>query len=183
MTKLKTIAIGFAATMLLSTTASAMLIYDVDRTIGGGAVNGTITTSGNFGLLDELDILDWDFLISSPGLGGSPVAVNSGNSNLFVDFGGTGITASATELTFDFDAADNGTFFGISGGAAWCLFEDACFSTNGPGEAIFDGTNAVEFVGATGTQVIATRVPAPGAIVLLLMGLAGLIIGRRPRAV
>ncbi len=183
MTKLKTIAIGFAATMLLSTTASAMLIYDVDRTIGGGSVTGTITTNGDFGLLDGSDIFDWDFLISAPGLGGSPVAVNSGNSDFIIDFGGSGITASATALTFDFDAADNGAYFGIAGGAAWCLFEDACFSTNGPGEAIFDGSNAVEFVGAMGTQVIATRVPAPGAIALLLMGLAGLIIGRRPRAV
>ncbi|MEM6808539.1 MAG: PEP-CTERM sorting domain-containing protein [Pseudomonadota bacterium] len=182
MTRIKRIALTLIVALALPQMASAMFVYNVDRGIGDGSVTGTITTNGNQGLLDITDILDWDFLIASPGIGGGSTTVNSGNSSLIVDFNGTGITATLDALFFDFSAADTGFFFGNTTSIAWCVFEDACYGTGGPAEGIFDGSSPIELAGGQGITTIATRVPAPGALFLLGLGLMGVALGRKPAA-
>ena len=45
--------------LCLASSANAAIIYDVSRTIGGGSVNGTITTDGTLGLLVANNITSW----------------------------------------------------------------------------------------------------------------------------
>jgi len=159
------------------------LTYYVDQTglPFGASVTGTITTNGTIGTLTTFDILSFNILINEPpdsynvlpGLPPNP----SGASVV-----GTDLTATATELLFDFDATDSGYFRifqvppGGSGLAApgWFL-EDASYVSNGV--TLTTGSDLLwGFQPMTGTVEIAST-PEPSGFLLLASGLLGLAYG------
>ena len=178
----------------VSTMSSASIIYSVDRAIGAGTVTGTIETTGAIGFLSNSDIVNASLTVSSPDLPGSP------ESLIFAGIEGSAVTATATQLLFDFTVAGNNYFYGQGPGSSpdttgvfWHL-ETGGFSAVGFGEHI-------TYVGAapaaaeitiqsvspppSGSVVFAevASVPVPAAVWLFGSGLIGLIgLARRKQA-
>ena len=177
-------------TLCAATANAALITYDVDRTIGDGTVEGTITTDGTLGNGLSVDIMkDWSLTLTVPDLANPNViftaTIDPGNSNLI--FGGSVINATETELSFDFNLAGN-DYMLFSGGTTelfWCM-ETAAGGCNGPDSSEHIGVNAVAFysVPHTGEIVFATAtvVPVPAAVWLFGSGLIGLVgFARRKR--
>jgi hypothetical protein len=80
-------------------------VYNVNETIDGGSVIGTITTDGATGTIDPSDFVAWDLVSSGPG---STVTIANTDSGAVVFGQGTDITADAMHVSFDFSASDNG---------------------------------------------------------------------------
>jgi hypothetical protein len=180
---------ALAATLLAPAAASAQNItYSVNRTIGNGTVVGSLVTDGTIGLLNGANILNWSVTLTSPNLlapGGVEVisGVGAGVSAT------SALTASATELTFDFGVAN--AFFFLQGPSnnAWCMTSGptSCNGEPTPSEGIFFGigNNWAEVISPTGVQTIATavaQVPEPATASLLLFAVAGLGVAARRRS-
>ena len=174
-------------TLCAATANAALITYDVDRTIGDGTVEGTITTDGTLGNGLSVDIMkDWSLTLTVPDLADPNVTIDPGNSNLI--FGSSVINATETELSFDFDLAGN-DYMLFSGGTTtelfWCM-ETAAGGCNGPDSSEHIGVKGVAFysVPHTGEIVFATAtvVPVPAAVWLFGSGLIGLVgFARRKR--
>jgi hypothetical protein len=180
--------------LLVATTIAANAVtYNVNRTIDGGSVSGTIETDGTLGTLSTSNILSWAFTIASPNLGqGTPQSIDSVSA--FAAFGSlawqasSGLTATATELLFDFSAAGF-TYFSGSATDGWCLSgAGGCGSVNGPGagEYLYYGVfgGPAEYVATTAQNLViatttAPAVPVPASLPLLVAGLGGFAIWRR----
>lgn len=154
--------------------------YDVSRTIGLGTVTGFIQTDGILGVLSKDNIKSWSLTLAAPNLklaeGQLSDTITSASGNAFLV--GNAVTASPTELMFDFNA--NGTnylFFTGSSANFWCLETRIC---------IDDGIDRAEEIGhnnlsgsvaqlenRTGTIVFASvaAVPVPAAVWLFASGL------------
>ena len=166
---------------LCAATANASIIYDVDRTIGDGTVQGTITTNGTLGNGVSASIMQgWSLTLTVPDLVNPSIiftaTIDPGNSNLI--FGSSVINASETALSFDFDLAGN-DYMLFSGGTTelfWCM-ETSAGGCNGPDSSEHIGVNGVASysVPHTGEVVFATTVvPVPAAVWLFGSGLIGL---------
>ncbi len=107
-----------------------------------------------------------------------------------VGVGGSGLFASLSEMTFNFDLGANTFFFSQGGsGNAWCMTAGpiTCAGEATPSEGIYFALSGgpAEVVTRTGTHVIATavtRVPEPTTASLLLLAAAGCGIAARRRA-
>jgi len=104
-----------AGGLALAGEAKANIIYDVNLTVGGGGVVGTVTTDGTFGVLIASEILAWNFTIT--GNGGATFNLVSGTSGVEVgnitdpfnpNAGTPDLTADANHIYFNFDATDGG---------------------------------------------------------------------------
>ena len=92
---------------LCASTANAAIIYDVNRTIGDGTVTGFIETNGTIGVLGKLDITDWSLTLTAPNLvGGASDSFNIDNGDTILL--GTAVSATSTQLMFDFAAPQAG---------------------------------------------------------------------------
>jgi len=139
------------------------ITYSIDQTVGAGSVTGTITTDGTIGVLNTGGVID-----GPVGSAGNIVAVNlvlSDGTNteplsggIFTSLG-SGLIASATDLTFDFGAP--GGFALYSG---YSNYDQLCYSTGCGGISIYnvglDGQTVA--ISETGTQVIGTVPDASG---------------------
>lgn len=174
---------------LCAATANASIIYDVDRAIGDGTVTGYITTNGDTeGFLTQDEIVDWSLTLTpETGVTGT-ITSNPLNSNVFIF--GSAVTATATELSYDFTPADTTTFMLFSGlNLFWCLETTGCNDAADLSEHIGSGTVAtqsVDYSGFTGENSLvfatATVVPVPAAVWLFGSGLIGLAgFARRKR--
>lgn len=159
------------------------ITYTLDQTVGSGSVTGTITTDGTLGTLAASNVTAWDLNLLGPG-----ASLTLTNSNSSLEFAGADLSASATDLSFNFSATDNGylliqeTGYHHSGHYYYCdsAGTGTCYAgiSDVPGyytdpSAQYDGT-------PTGTQVIAT-VPEPAALALLALPLTALAFLRRRR--
>jgi hypothetical protein len=98
--------LGCCAAALLAGVAPAnATVYNVNETIDGGSVIGTITTDGATGTIDPSDFVAWDLVLSGPG---STVTIANTDSGAVVFGQGTDITADAMHVSFDFSASDDG---------------------------------------------------------------------------
>lgn len=172
------------AAMLCWTTAAQAAVYTINRTIGAGSVTGSVTTDGTLGALAAANITGWTLTLSE---GGDTFGLTTGNSGLLVN----GIlTATATQLLFDFAAPGRVLFQTPAaddlGNPFWCLegFATDC-AIAGAGESVRASGPTTPFESTTyaSEQVIGTRelatVPAPGALAVFAIGLAGLALARR----
>ncbi|MGD0297804.1 MAG: hypothetical protein ABSE86_11865 [Bryobacteraceae bacterium] len=151
---LLSLALGAAAAL----SGASPIDYYVNQTIDTGSVTGYIETDGATGVLAQTDILGWNLLLND---GTSTFNLPGG---ILFGFSGSDLSATPTQLLFDFNGADNGNFL-ISDGS---LDFSVCFSATplsssafcqGAGETLrFMTSPAVfnsQFSSLAGTQAIA----------------------------
>ena len=143
------------------------ITYAVNQTIGAGSVTGVIVTDGTLGTLSSTNILSYSVLIDDATY--PPYNVASGsNPDLFLS--GSDLSATASQLLFNFSGAPGG-LFGMndpSGDFGVCFVAGGpggCFTVLAPssGAALryaITGTNppptfVTEFTSLSGTQAIA----------------------------
>jgi len=161
--------------------AAGPITYFVDQTAGNAAVSGFIQTDGTIGVLSTGNIVDWNLLLSSGPTSFDLLGPLSG-SNSQVVVGccvlAQAVSATATELLFDYDAAGFFIFQAPYFGAGADL---VCFQGSAPGETCTPSTVSAAILNLdfpnqimyhSGTQVIGTAAPEPSAPALLGLGLA-----------
>ena len=178
-----------AATVLFASQAFAVVVvtspitYDVNLTVGDGTVTGDIVTDGNTSPSSP-DITNWNLLLTEPG---SSADLTGSNSYLFSD--GTDLSATASQLFYNFSVAPGGLGF-LSNTDP--LNTWLCFQSSGQECApLSDGAPVIAFSIAgdpaqsySGNQVIGTAAtPIPAALPLFVSGLGtlGLLGWRRKR--
>jgi hypothetical protein len=177
---------GFVLVALLAGTGYAQLghatVFSVDRVIGSGSVVGTVTTDGTLGVLSAGDLTDWDLMLSAGGSGFTLLGPLSG-SNSQIDVTGSDLTATATELLFDFSGVGFALFQNPSIGSGtnwWCVEGPSSGCT--PYGNSSSGTETVtvastELTNYDSIQVIgsaAGAVPEGSTWAMMLLGFAGL---------
>ena len=176
---------GVALAMLTAPTTlkAADITYTFDESVFGGLVTGTITTDGNTGALTSGDIVDWNLVISD---GTDPsfdlLGPLSGNNSTMYFLNSGDLTASLTQLSYDFGDPSGGTldFLAVRNGPVLCYQAASTFCGYPPlcnhcveldtldPETYFQGLGPSTDVIAS---VAAPAVPEPGTISLMLIGL------------
>jgi len=166
--------------------ANASVVYNVDRTIGDGTVIGFIETDGTLGALVASNIDDWEFVLTAPALqGGSPDTINMA-TQIQTTVIGTLLTATATQLIFDYSILAGALLFqGSSPDNFWCLNSSLSFACSAGSVELMGFPIGTESVSRSGQVVIAeiSVIPIPAAVWLFGTALIGLIgFGRRRKA-
>jgi hypothetical protein len=187
---------------LAPTVLRADITYTVDETglaspscpsCGTGSIIGTITTDGTIGTLATSDITDWNLTVSYDGSSFTLTGPNypTGNSTVYVV--GSDLTATATQLLFNFGGADGGYLFfqspteGVNAPYACFISDNStnCFDANAivgdPTSGTNGSSNPYEVV--KGDIAIGTATPEPSSfsMAMLAIGLFGLIAMSRRR--
>lgn len=186
--------IALAAVLAPAALWAGNITYTVDETVGAGDVTGLIITDGTIGTLATANIVDWHLTLND---GTNPTFVIGGplsGSNSGEAVVGSDLTASATQLLFNFSATDDGYFLlqypNAGGGGAF-----DCYISNrggcGGGDPGSDVALSAEtplsneqWTSLTGDDVIASTsvaTPEPGSLTLLGVGLFGLMMLMRKR--
>jgi hypothetical protein len=178
--QIKTALVACGAAALVAAVAPAnATVYNVNETIGLGAVIGTITTDGATGTISPSDFTAWGLQLV--GLGVTTI-ITSADMGAKAWGQGVDITADATHVSFNFSGNDSGFLVfqdGMgSGNTYWCVN-----STNGgclQSESVVPqnfGDMSAQFVTRSGNQIIASAagaVPEPATWALMVLGFAGL---------
>ena len=172
------IAVVAAAFMMSAIPARASILYAVDESIGGGSVVGSITTDGTIGTLTAANFISWSLTFN--GLLGATFNTDETSSVVIVQ--GADVTASLTNIYFNYDGADNGYLLiqhnPFSGQTYWCnaTIYDTCFQGASIVPVAYNDPST-QIAGRQGNNVIAsasTQVPEPSAAALLSIMAAGI---------
>ena len=169
--------------MLGSTSAFAATVYTANRAVGTGFVNLSITTDDTIGVIGDGNILDWDITVTQ-GLDVFSIEGPGGANNSTHLISGSGLTATATDLYFNFSVSGLALFqspFVGAGQTFWCVQNNGCFDFAGPAEGLLSTANFNTFSRQSyqGNQIIASAgggvVPEPATWALMItgFGLAG----------
>jgi hypothetical protein len=172
--------LGCAAAALAAAAVPAnATVYNVNETIGLGAVVGTITTDGATGTISPSDFIAWDLQL----VGLNVTTIITSSDPGAVAWGeGADVTADATHVSFNFSGSDGGFLVfqddKMSGNTYWCVDagSDACSASEAVVPQNFMDPSA-QFATRAGNLVIATAagtVPEPATWALMLLGFAGL---------
>jgi hypothetical protein len=184
---------AFGVALMVAAPALATT-YVGTRNVNGGTMHLSITTDNALGALSTANLVDWtinlNFEVFSVTLFGP---LSGGNSVGGIE--GTGVTATATDLTFNFDG-DGFMFFRKSPGVlqpAYCLdganSGTSCIGSSAGSENFFAG--ALLQTTLDGSSVLASAVPGgPGgvpepatwAMMIIGLGAAGSLIRGRAAA-
>lgn len=168
-----------AVLLTLSAAAvNAAITYEINRTIGAGTVTGFIKTDGTTGLLGETNIEDWSIELFAPNIDdGTPETFGFGSGDTILR--GDAVSATLTELTFDFTTQRSGFLLLMSDstGNFWCLETTLCPGADFSEQiGVTTGGDVAQFENYTGEKVVfANAVPVPAAVWLFGSGLLGLI--------
>ena len=184
-------AYALCLSLMVSGAANASITYQVDREIGDGTVTGFIKTDGTLDVLSSENIEDWALTLSAVNLSSGPeYTIDFQNSSVSIIFG-SAITATATQLQFDFSVAgDNYLLFQGPGPEDnnWCLETSGGCSGTGDIREVIGTSNQGPvaqsvFYNVTDKIVFAQVVPVPAAVWLFGSGLLGLVgIARRKKS-
>lgn len=169
---MKRLLFASSALLTIATPASAAE-YLVNISGNGVSATGSITTDGTVGVLSESNITDWLLSLDD----GSGAFTLDGPSNSEVWLIGTALSATATDLLFDFSRSGFLLFQNPSVGSGTNF---ACFTGN---SVCGGGTNRISItvgnfgggVPQSGVQSIASigsaaAVPEPSTWALMLLG-------------
>lgn len=177
--------------MLAGTVASnaSSITYDVNRTVGPGSVMGTIETDGTTtGSLAAVNILDWNLHLDN-GLGDTyDLTGPASGNNSVVYVSGADVTATTTDLFFNFSGGDGGSFLfqtGLfSGNTYYCDGASSNFACL-QGESVVPTSifGSYQNVALSGNVIIGTvpgtnSVPEPETYGLTLAGFGLLVLMR-----
>ena len=166
----------FLILIFASVTAFANTIYSVNRTIGVGSVIGSIQTDNTIGILNTVNILDWNLTLND-GTGPFTLLGPLSGSNSALGITGTSFTASATDLLFDFSnpTGDWVLFQNPNLGSGinfWCMdgAADGCAGNISAETVTTSGPFATVFTGQRGVVSVASAEPIPEPTTMLLLG-------------
>ena len=178
MKKLALLCSAAVAAASFSTVAEAATVYTGLRTVGAATAQLSITTDDTIGVLTGANILDWTIVMNQGGSNFTLFGPLSGN-NSQVLVSGSALSATSTDLLFDFGAASGFALFQApttgSGQTFYCVQIDGCFDFNGPAEAI-DARDDFAFTreARQGRVVLASAgagaVPEPATWAMLVLG-------------
>ena len=157
----------------LASLASAATVYNVNRAIGAGSVVGTITTDGSTGVLGSSNITNWSLTLTDNS--GSFFLNGTGNSAVSVS--GSAFSATATDLSFNFNAGSGYVLFQNpsigSGNNFWCIDNGGCINSFVPGETVrTSSANGQVGTLRSGSQIITSTSPVPIPAAAWLFGSA-----------
>ena len=172
------------------------ITYTGTRVVGSQTAQLSITTDDTLGVLSTANILDWTVVLSFVNVPFTLFGpLSGGNSVTQVD--GNGLTATATDLIFDFDS--NGRFMFVEGitftdGQFGYCVEGATTTTLGcigfPGSENIS-RSGISVITLDGSAVLASAAPSGGgpvpepatwALLVAGFGLTGAAIRRRTKA-
>jgi hypothetical protein len=175
-----TIPIALLAILSPVVVRAADITYTVNSSAGAsGSVTGSITTDGSTGVLGTADILNWNLVLND---GTNPTFTLNGTSNSAEEVVGLDLSATATQLLFDYSGSDGGFFLlesltiGDDGPFVCFSASVACSTTpagislaalNGEGDAVFTELSDTGVIGTAGVS----PTPEPGSLFLLGSGL------------
>jgi hypothetical protein len=156
--------------------AVAATIYNLNIQSGGTSATGSITTDSTLGVLAEMNILDWNLRLET---GGEFALVDGSNSGLLLF--GTALTATESELFFDFSSVAGGLlvfqgpFLG-SGRDALCLSDTTTQCYDDVSQVVVATAIQIDSFPMIGNVQIASvgTVSLPAALPLFASALGGL---------
>jgi PEP-CTERM motif len=158
--------------------------YNVNFTVGAGSVHGFIQTNGAVGTLSVGDIVNWNLLLND----GVSSFDLMGTSNSALDLGGTGFSATTTNLLFNFSSASFVLFQNpaISSGINFLCFEGREPCSGNPSSinlATAEGFRNIQVLPEEGVQIVGiagtSATPEPSSLLLFGTSLLGLVPFRR----
>jgi hypothetical protein len=169
-------------------TGRADITYNVNRTIGTGSVTGTITANA-LGVLAAANITDWNLVLTVSTDTFNLTGPLSGNDSV-VYLQGVDVTATSTQLLFDFGGSDSGLFLfqdGLFSGLHYycdgAVGNFACFAGETVAPISVFGLHQV--VNYSGVEVIGSvpggTVPEPSSVLLMSTMLLGVGFSARKR--
>ncbi|MEI9812135.1 MAG: PEP-CTERM sorting domain-containing protein [Acidobacteriota bacterium] len=184
---MKTLFLAALVAVVATTSSAASLIYTGTRTIGTGSVSLSITTDGTIGVLSDSNVLDWNIAMLEGSDSFSLFGPLSGN-NSGLSISGAALSATATDLSFDFSAGSGYALFQApninSGQTFYCVQVLGCFDFVQPGEAMDPRMNfSFTSTPQSGSVILASTggesgVPEPATWSTLAAGLAFLAVRR-----
>jgi hypothetical protein len=175
---------AFAIAAILAPAKAGNITYSFNTAVGPGSAAGFITTDGTIGTLGTANIVNWDITLND---GTNPLFTlegpTSGNNSTDL-LEGSDLTASATQLIFNFSGVDDGLFIlenpsvGNDGPALCYTISGGCLGGPAGGVELVATAPEVTTVSTamSGPQVIAgtASAPEPGSALLLLTGMVGI---------
>jgi hypothetical protein len=136
---------------MASIAGASNITYTLNRTIGAGSVTGTVTTDGTTGALTDLNFVDWSLVLSTPSQGAFDLFGPLSGNNSVVWSTGSDISATSTQLLFNYSGSDLGVL----------VFQQGLFSGN---HYYCSATASAGFYCGQGEDVVPLSVFVPGAI-------------------
>jgi hypothetical protein len=173
----------FAAIGAPTVVRANSITYNINQTVGIGSIAGTITTDGTIGTLATANIVGWSLTLND---GTTTIGLIPSDSITAII--GSDLTASVTDLTFNFSGGDYGQLVfadtSVGSGYGVVCFEDPNQNCGGVYNRVvlynlgLDGL--APNIGLFGNQVIATvATPEPGTVGLVLIGIGLMLVMRK----